>query len=48
MQVILDQSEPVRPWWVSFWFAVVAIIAVVGGMAYAMFLFAQAVAGEVA
>ena len=48
MRVTPDYIEPRRAWWLSFWFAVLAILAVVGGIAYVAYLIAPAIASEVA
>ena len=48
MRVTPDYIEPRRAWWLSFWFAVLAILAVIGGIAYVAYLIAPAIANEVA
>jgi hypothetical protein len=43
----VDATSPKRSWWYSWWFAAIAILLAVGGLAWAVFLLAQAIAPSV-
>ncbi len=48
VRVTPDYVEPRRAWWLSFWFAVLIIVAVVGAIAYEAYLLAPAITGDLA